>query len=364
MDTAYDVNDTTSAHDDSGPMGHVEDTIRHSISMPHQSHETQHWQDPEVMAEVRKFWSGEAFEYVKKMLTTSFNNPTPKELIDHILIPALKYVEDQLSSNSAQREPLSTVDDARGRFTPQASSTRQTESALLKQDIPNPGTADHVELAKGSVPSLNTEKPHESPGESVNRADNAENHVSQGCIDSVLTAKSLGKRRATSGDDMITNEQLNKINSDQTSSICTPGPSKVAGDAGSTGLGCDHSQLVEDINLELKLDRRDGSDPKYICTIGIRNIRNNGDFFNAIQERSWWRLEQGEEIFRAIITEACGTTTERPRIELGLSRGDTDDRSWDMWLLYLRKLYERERVQMEMNLVAKVLVTTRSDSKA
>jgi hypothetical protein len=363
VDTAHNLSDTTSAHDEIGPTDHADDAIEQSSSTPHQSRVAQQQQDSQVMAEFRKFWFGEAFEVVSGIITTSFNNPTPEELVAHILVPILKHVGDQSPSKTAQRDPLSIVKDARGQFTPQGFNPCRRESASLEQSISTLETVHHGEVAEGSVPALNTEKSHVSPGETVNRADDAGEHMNQGYVDPFAAAKTPGKKRAIVGDDMITDQLLDKVSSDNSSSMHTPGASNIAGDSSSIDSGYAHSQLVQHINLTMLLDRRDGSDPKYVCTIGIRNIRNNSDLFNAIQKRSWWRLEPDEEVFRAIITEAGESATESPRIELGLSKGDTEDRSWDMLLLSLRKLHEREKVDIRMNLVAKLFVMGRSDWK-
>jgi hypothetical protein len=48
---------------------------------------------------------------------------------------------------------------------------------------------------------------------------------------------------------------------------------------------------------------------------------------------------------------------------MGFLKGDTEDRSWDTWLVRLRKFHERERVDIRKDLVAKLFVTGRSDWK-
>jgi hypothetical protein len=48
---------------------------------------------------------------------------------------------------------------------------------------------------------------------------------------------------------------------------------------------------------------------------------------------------------------------------MGFYKGDTEDRSWEAWLLWLKEDHERERVDIKMDLVARLFVTERSDRK-
>jgi hypothetical protein len=98
-------------------------------------------------------------------------------------------------------------------------------------------------------------------------------------------------------------------------------------------------------------------------TFGIGDIRKSRDLFDAIQRRCWWKLKQDEEISRTIITENDDHATDGPKTEMGFLKGDTEDRSWDTWLVRLRKFHERERVDIRKDLVAKLFVTGRSDWK-
>jgi hypothetical protein len=162
---------------------------------------------------------------------------------------------------------------------------------------------------------------------------------------------------------MITDEHLDKTDPGNASSTHMLGPSKVAEDTNSMDTNYEHSKLVQHINLTLLLDRRDGSDPKDMGTFGIGDIRKSRDLFDAIQRRCWWKLKQDEEISRTIITENDDHATDGPKTEMGFLKGDTEDRSWDTWLVRLRKFHERERVDIRKDLVAKLFVTGRSDWK-
>jgi hypothetical protein len=312
--------------------------------------------DSQMMAEFRKFWFSEAFEVVSEIITTYFNNPTPEELVANILVPVLEHIRHQSPLKAAQCDPLSIVKEARGQFTPQTLIPCRRESASLEQSIPTLETVHYRGVAEGSVPPLNTEKLHESHGETVDRADDAGEHMSQGYIDLSAAAQTLEKKRAIVGDDMIRDEQLNKTDSGNSPSTNMSGASKVAEDTNSMDTSSEHSKLVQHINLKLLLDRRDGSDPKDIGTFGIGDLRKSRDLFDAIQRRCWWALEKDEEIFRAIITENVDHATDGPKTEMGFYKGDTEDRSWDTWLVRLRKFHERERVDIRKDLVAKLFV--------
>jgi hypothetical protein len=365
MDATYDLYDTDSDYEPTDRIIPVGDTVRPSSATPRQTHVPQKQWNSQAMAEFRKIWADEADEIVNEILTASFRKHTPGELARNILLPVLRHIQDQLPSATVQNDPLSTSHDVGEQFVAQALNSYQEENAAVQESITTSDTAHQTELAEQSVSSLDAGKSLESPVETVSQESNAEKLMTHGRSNSATATETLGEKHAILEDGIIANEQLSKASPGHTSptDISEPTALKVAGDADSAGPSCDYSQLVQHINLTILIDRRDGSDPEYLCTIGIRKIRNNSDFFNAIEERSWFRLKPDEEVFRAIITEAGRSATERPRIELGLSKGDSEDRSWDMWLLSLRKIHERERVDIKMNLVAKVLVTRRDDWK-
>jgi len=365
MDATHDLTDTDSAYEPTDRIIPMGDTIRSASATPRQAHVPQKQWDSQAMAEFRKIWADEADEIVNEILTASFRKHTPEELARNTILPVLRQIQDQLPSATVQNDLLSTSHDVGEQFVAQALNSYQEENAAVEESITTSDTAHQTELAERSVSSLDTGKSHESPVETSSRESNAEKLMTHCRSDSATATETLGEKHAILEDGIIANEQLSKASPGHTSptDISEPTALKVAGDADSAGPSCDHSQLVQHINLTILIDRRDGSDPEYLCTIGIRKIHNNSDLFNAIEERSWWRLKPDEEIFRAIITEAGRSATERSRIELGLSKGDTEDRSWDMWLLSLRKIHERERVDIKMNLVARVLVRKKNDAK-
>jgi hypothetical protein len=108
MDAPENLNDTGSAYDTTDPAIPVDNTIRPSSAMPHQSHVAPKQGDSQVMAEFRKLWGGEAYEVVNDILTTSLSKHTPAELVFEILLPKLRQIRDQLPSTTVQNDPLPT----------------------------------------------------------------------------------------------------------------------------------------------------------------------------------------------------------------------------------------------------------------
>ena len=363
MDGLHNLNDMASAPDATG-------STRPSSTMPSQPHVTQIQGESQAMAEFRKLWFSEgceASELMSKMLTNSLDKHTPKELFD-ILLRALRQTHDQLPSEGIHNDSPSTSNDAQEQFTPQALDPDQQQSDLVEQNVPTSSTAHHTKLAEEPTLSFNDEKSHESPVATASRATTIEEHMNSGYSDPTAAVESLGEMHAGLRGGMIADGQLSKASPNHTPHTDMPKAttSKVARDADSTDTDYNHDQLVQHINLTLMLDRKDGSVPVQMNTIGIRTIRNISDLFNAIEERLGWQVEQDEEVFRAIIIGGGGcarTATDLPKIELGLSKGDTEDRSWDMWLSSLRNFHEKERVDIKMDLVAKVFVRRRSDCK-
>lgn len=366
VDTAYDLNDTTSAHDDTGPTGQVDDAFKHSSMTSHKSHVAQQQQDSQVMAEFRKFWFGEAFEVVSEIITTSFNNPTPEELVAHILVPIIEHIGDQVPSKTFQNDPLLTLNDPHEQASAQFLDSDQQERIALQRNVEPLDTASQVKPIAGMSSSDNSSGSHASPSKPISEDRNMLSQpVGSRCCSAVATG-SLGGAGKPDKDGLHSDEQLCKPSSALPSHGKYPEGnyvSEVTREADQNPT-FDYSRLVRNIDLTILIDRNDGLKPEEIGIIGIEDILDSNDFFNAVRYEYGWLLGSDEEFSAAKVTEADGLSRKWLRTELSLRNASRRDRSWHRWLSELRVCYERERIDINMDLVAKVLVTRKNDAKS
>jgi hypothetical protein len=368
MDATYDLNDTDSDYEPTDRIIPVGDTVRPSSATPRQTHVSQKQWDSQAMAEFRKVWADEADEIVNEILTAPFREHTPKKLVRDILLPALEQIRDQLPSVTAQSGSLSAPNDLHEQVTAvtaQALHPDQQQRMVLQQNIEPCDAVSQARPTAETSPPNDAGKTHITPSEPV--SENCNTPVqpisSQSC--SAVATGSLEVACEADKDDLHSDEQLFKTTPALTSHKATAeesSASEVTKEADQTPP-FDFKRLVRNIDLTILLDRNDGLEPKEIGTIDIENTLDSHDFFKAVEYEYGWGVDPDEEFFAAKITEADGPARKRLRTELWLRNASRRDRSWYRWLSELRACYERERVDINMNLIARVLVTKKNDAK-
>jgi len=355
MEDMRDWDDTIPAREASGSASFADESIQPPSLLLHQPTTTSQESNAQAMAEVReRLSSGEPYQLLEQIGSKILNKHTPRELVQHILVPMLWEILNRISTAAVRNSPTSMANDARERSTARVINPYQQESTPLEQ-------RRQAQPVGRTIPLCDPESSHEPLVQTFSRADSVGDHLRNDRSDSAAATGSPGKKRAVLRDVAITNDQSGKSSSGPAPKMPETAAFKNSADAG-PNAGFDYNRLVQDMNLTILFDRQDGSAPKQGNTISIKNIRNNSDLFGAIHIRSWW-LDPDEEILRAMITEVGGRPTGRPSPEMWLLNGDTEDRSWGSWLSSLREFYEEEKVEIRMNLVARVFITRNNDGK-
>jgi hypothetical protein len=366
MKAPEDLNDTGSAYDTTGPAISADNTIRPSSATPHQSHVAPKQWDSQVMAEFRKLWSGEAYEVVNEILTTSLSKHTPAELVFEILLPKLRQIRDQLPPTTVQNDLLPTSNDAHERKSAEVLDFNQQGRIALQRNLEPFDTASQVKSIAGTGPSNNASGSHASSSKPVSEDCNKTLQPTGSRCSFAVATESHGGACEADKDGLHSDEQSCKIApvlSCHKASQEETSASRVTRDADPTPT-FDYSRLVRSIDLTIFIDRNDGLEPEKIGIVGIAEILNSNDFFNAVQYEYGWLLGPDEEFSAAKVTEADGLSRKWLRTDLSLRNASRRDRSWFKWISELRVCYERERVDIKMNLVAKVLVTRKNDAKS
>jgi hypothetical protein len=114
-------------------------------------------------------------------------------------------------------------------------------------------------------------------------------------------------------------------------------------------------RLVRHIDMTVRITREDGSFMMEPDMIGIEHIRSSGDFFEALRKEYERRLQPDEDLFEATVTEVDDPATEQRMRPLSLRKGSRE-RNWKMMLTELQRVYKRDGKDIQMKLVADVVM--------
>lgn len=330
MDNPHDLNDLTSATDPT-------DATRPLSTMPGRPHVTQTQRESQVIAEFYRLWSGEASELVRAMLTTSPSKHTPGNLLFDILLPVLRDTHEHCQKGRTE----------------------------LQQSIEPFDTASQGQPTRDLSSLNNTGGIHASSSELGGENFNVPVQPTRSQHCSVVATLTLGGGGEAAKDDVHVDEQPRKSSPALTAPKAIPEEitaSEVVRDAFQDSA-FDYKRLVRNIDLKIFLDRNDGLEPKKLAITGIGGIMDSNEFFKSIEYEYGWVHTSSEEFSTARVTEADGSSSKWPRTDLSLRCASRRDRSWIRWLSELRVCFEREGVDIKMDLVAVVQVTRKSDAK-
>jgi hypothetical protein len=117
-------------------------------------------------------------------------------------------------------------------------------------------------------------------------------------------------------------------------------------------------RLVTHIDMTVHMTREDGSVMMEPDTINIKRIRSGGDFFRALREEYAHLLQPDEELFKAAVREVDDPTMEQRMRPLSLRKGSRE-RNWKIMLTELQRVYKRDGKDIQMKLVADVVMRKR-----